>query len=483
MSTHNKSSPGLVRGLGVSAASAIVMGTMIGTGIFLKPSEMAQEAGSISVVFLAWIVAGVLSMFGALCYAELGATFPEAGGEYAYLRRGFGKPYGFLFGWMHSVVARPASAAAIAAGLLRFCSFLFPTLSAPLLVIHVSGLFGSATYNFAFTKSQPLAVVALVAITAVNYLGVRVGGRLQVVLTILKVGAVLAIIAGGFFLVHHRNVQLSPLWPASPGWGTFTGFLAAMGAAVWAYDGWNDLNLVGSEVENPERNFPRVLVGTTSFVIVVFLLFSAVCFYTLPFSAIASSQHVASDVFGSFAGHNAALWITIIMAISALGTLNSSILSGARVDYAMARDGIFFSSIAKVHPAFRTPVNALILQCCIASLLALTGTFEDLTSLVMFGSWTFYGVAVLAMMRMRRTEPNIKRPYLTWGYPVVPVIFMAGAWSVALGLWMARPIRSTIGVIVVFAGLFFYRAWSSKLERKEQLNGEEELEEETLPET
>ena len=437
---------------------------MIGTGIFLKPSEMAAEAGSVSMVFAAWIVAGILSMFGALCYAELGSSIPEAGGEYAYLRRGFGRVWGFLFGWMHSVVARPASNAAIAAGFLRFCSFLFPLLAKPLYIIHFSRLFGlTIGYDFVFTWAQPLAVAALVLITGINCLGVRLGGQVQVALTVLKVGAVLAIIFGGFFLVHETPHRLSPLWPVSPGWGTLTGFLAAMGAAVWAYDGWNDLNLVGSEVENPERNFPRVLVGSTIFVIVTFLLFTAVCFYALPFNAIASSQHVASDVFASFAGHHAALWITMIMAISALGTLNSSVLSGARVDYAMARDGLFFRSIAKVHPKFHTPENALIFQCCLACLLVLSGTFEDLTSLVMFGSWTFYGLAVLAMMRMRHTEPNMPRPYRTWGYPLVPIIFIVGAGSVAVGLWIARPVRSSIGMVLVIAGLLFYRMWEKRL--------------------
>jgi len=437
---------------------------MIGTGIFLKPSEMAAEAGSVSMVFAAWIIAGILSMFGALCYAELGSSIPEAGGEYAYLRRGFGRVWGFLFGWMHSVVARPASNAAIAAGFLRFCSFLFPILAKPLCTVHFPGLFGlTSGYDFVFTWAQPLAVAALILITFINCLGVRLGGQVQVALTVLKVGAVLAIIAGGFFLVRDAPHRLSPLWPVSPGWGTLTGFLAAMGAAVWAYDGWNDLNLVGSEVENPERNFPRVLVGATTFVIVTFLLFTAVCFYALPFNAIASSQHVASDVFASFAGHHAALWITLIMAISALGTLNSSVLSGARVDYAMARDGLFFRSIAKVHPKFHTPENALIFQCCLACLLVLSGTFEDLTSLVMFGSWTFYGLAVLAMMHMRRTEPNMPRPYRTWGYPVVPIIFIFGAGSVAIGLWIARPVRSSIGMVLVIAGLLFYRMWEKRL--------------------
>jgi APA family basic amino acid/polyamine antiporter len=204
-----------------------------------------------------------------------------------------------------------------------------------------------------------------------------------------------------------------------------------------------------------------VIVGGTLFVIVLFLLFNFVCFRALPFDLIAASQHVASDVFASFAGKAAALAITAVMAISALGTLNASILSGARVDYAMARDGLFFKFAAEVHPRYRSPGLALIFQCCMGSVMAMTGTFEDLTSLVMFGSWIFYGLAVVSMMRMRRTEPNLPRSFRTWGYPVVPVLFVAGAWAVAASLWLARPVRCSIGLAVILSGLIFYRSWRS----------------------
>lgn len=440
---------------------------MIGTGIFLKPSEMAMEAGSIAVVFAAWIIGGLLSMFGALSYAELGASIPEAGGEYAYLRRGFGPVWGFLFGWMHSIVGRPASAASIAAGLLRFVSFFFPIVAAPLFTVHIGLPFFSWHHSvFVFTWAQPLAVVALVGITFVNYLGVRLGGRLQIVLTILKIASVLAIIVLGFALVHGRAGNFHPLWPSSFGWGTTTGFLAALAAALWAYDGWEDLNLVGSEVRNPEKNIPRALIGGVAFVAVIFLLFSAVCSYALPFGEVAASQHVASDVFESFAGRSAALWITLAMAISALGTLNSSILSGARVDYAMARDGIFFRLAAKIHPKFRTPGNALVLQCALASLMALSGTFEDLTSLFIFATWIFYGLAVVSLFRLRRTEPNMPRPYRTWGYPVVPGLFVAGAIALTISLWIARPVRSSIGLLLILLGLAFYQYWNKRIQAR-----------------
>jgi APA family basic amino acid/polyamine antiporter len=456
----------LLRALDPATSAAIVLGTMIGTGIFLKPSEVAREAGSMIVVAAAWIGGGLLSMFGALCYAELGASLPEAGGEYAYLRRAFGAPWGFLFGWMHSIVARPASAAAITAGLLRFCGAFYPALHTPLFAIHfhlprsVAG-----PTEIAFSAAQFVAVFVLVLVTTINYLGVRLGGRVQVGLTILKIAIILVIVLGGAWLIesHQRWQSLQPLWPSSAGRSTVAGFLTALAATAWAYDGWNDLNLVGSEVRHPERTFPIVIVRSMIFVMILFLFFNLVCFLALPFSAVASSQHVASDVFESFAGRSAALWITLAMILSALGTLNSSILSGARVDYAMARDGIFFKPIALVHPRFRTPSNALLFQCVLASLMALTGTFEDLTALVMFGSWTFYALAVLAMMRMRKTEPELPRPYRTWGYPLVPVLFVVGAFALAASLWASRPIRSSIGVLLILSGLIFYRRWSARL--------------------
>ena len=449
----------LVRGLGAWAAIAIVVGTMIGTGIFLKPAEMAAQGGSVAVVFAAWAVGGVLSLFGALSFAELGASIPEAGAEYAYLRRGFGPVWGFLFGWMHSIVGRPASAASIAAGLLRFWGFLVPAVAAPIFTWHISLPFQHQPYEFMFTWAQPLAVVAIVAITGINYLGVRLGGQVQVVLTIIKVASVLAVVALGFALSHGSGTHFQPLLPGKLGFGMFSSFLAALAAALWAYDGWEDLNLVGSEVQNPQRNIPRALVGGVVFVGGVYLLFSAVCFYVLSFGAVAHSQHVASDVVEKFAGHGAAQWITLAMVVSALGSLNSSLLSGARVPYAMARDRIFFRVADGIHPRFRTPGRALLFQGVLTSLMALTGTFEELTSLFIFAAWIFYALAVLAMFRMRRSEPDLPRPYRTRGYPWVPAAFVLGALALTVNIWIERPVRSSIGLAVILFGLVFYRRW------------------------
>src|SRR5580700_8568719 len=415
----------LVRGLGAWASAAIVIGTMIGTGIFLKPAEMAREGRTVSVVFAAWIIGAVLSIFGALSFAELGAAIPEAGGEYAYLRRAFGPVYGFLFGWMHSIVGRPSSLASISAGMMRFLSFLLPVVAAPLFTIHIAipGLTGwIKPYDFVFTWAQPLAVGWLLIMTGINYLGVRLGGAVQVFLTTIKIMSVAIVIGVAFFSPAPSPHAPDPFWPPAGmgGAAIFSAFLATLAAALWAYDGWEDLNLVGSEVAEPQRNFPRALVGGVTFVAIIYLLFSAACLKVLPFESVASSQHIASDVVEHVIGRGAAAWITVAMAISALGSMNSSVLSGARVPYAMARDGIFFKIAGGIHPKFRTPGRALIFQGVLASLMALTGTFEELTNLFIFAAWIFYGSAVITLFRLRKTEPDLPRPYRCWGYPWVP---------------------------------------------------------------
>jgi len=450
----------LVRGLGKWSSAAIVVGTMVGTGIFLKPAEMAADAGSLSVVLAAWIVGGLLSLFGALAFAELGAALPEAGGEYAYLRRAFGPVWGFLFGWMHSIVGRPASMSSIASGLLRFCVFLAPALGVPIFTARIPVPFSSVPYEFAFTWAQPGAVAAIGVMAFINFLGVRAGGRVQVVLTAIKIGAVAAIIFVGLALVHPGGAGFHPLAPVAFSGGILTGFFGALAAALWAYDGWEDLNLVGSEVENPQRNIPRALIWGVLLCAGLFILFSLAAHSALSFAAVATSRSVGSDVVARVAGPSAALWVTLAMMISAIGTLNSSVLAGARVPYAMARDGLFFRATAEVHPRFRTPGGALLFEFVLASLLALTGTFEELTSLFLFATWIFYALAVAAMIRLRRTEPELARPYRCWGYPWVPAAFLAGAAALTVTLWLARPIRSSIGLVLILSGLIFYRWWT-----------------------
>lgn len=463
MSTTKNKLPDLVRGLGPWASVAIVVGTMIGTGIFIVPADMARSAGTVGLVTLAWVLGGTLSLFGALSAAELAAAMPEAGGAYAYLNRTYGSTLGFLFGWMNSVLGGPVAIATIAAGLLRFAGFLFPVVATPLFVWHFATPFSKAPYAFTFTWAQPLAVVAIALVTFINYLGVRLGGQVQVALTAIKIAAVLAVIAIALLFGHGSAANFHSVAAPSVAAAGLSGFLTAMVAALWAYDGWTNLTFVGSEVKNPERNIPLALVGGVVLVCGVYVAMSIACFDVLPFSKVAASRLVAADVVARATGHNSASWLAIVMMICALGTLNSSILTNARVDYAMARDGIFFRIVRGVHPKFRTPGRALIFQAILASLLALTGTFEDLYSLFIFAAWIFYGLSTAAVIWLRVKEPNLKRPYRTWGYPIVPALFVIGALALTVNLWLQRPVRSSMGLALILAGLFFYAHWRKRL--------------------
>ena len=454
----------LVRGLGPWASAAIVVGTMIGTGIFLKPAEMAREGRSVSVVFAAWIVGGILSLFGALSFAELGASIPEAGGEYAYLRRGFGPAWGFLFGWMHSIVGRPASAASIAAGLMRFLGFFVPAVAAPIFTWHIAvpGLTGwLKPYDFVFTWAQPLGVFWLVLMTGINYLGVRLGGGVQVFLTAIKILSVLLVIGVAFALPVGAHAS-NPVWPSAAQTGLLSAFLAALAAALWAYDGWEDLNLVGSEVKDPERNIPRALVWGVSLVALIYLLFSAACLKVLSFESVANSTHVASDVVERAVGHGAAAWITLAMAISALGSMNSSVLSGARVPYAMARDHRFFSAAARVHPQYCTPSVSILALSVWSAVVVLSGRYEQLFTYVIFASWILYGMTAAAVIVLRRKRPDLPRPYRTLAYPVLPVLFVVAAILLVLSTLLDSPRESLLGLGLIILGLPFYFHWKRR---------------------
>ena len=452
----------LVRGLGFWSATAIVVGMMIGTGIFLVPSEMARAAGTVELVFAAWVLGGALSLFGAFAYAELASAMPEAGGDYAYLKRGFGPAWAFLFGWARALVATPASLASIAAGLLRFWGFLMPAVAAPLFAWQIPLPFQTELYDFRFTLAQPLAVLVILLVTGVNYLGVRMGGRVQVVLTVIKVVAVLALVVLGFALAPDGLNRAEAAQAGTRLTGTVSGFLTALVAALWAYDGWVNVTYVGSEVANPKRNLSRAIVGGVLFVGGVYVLANVVYFSVLSLAGVAQSEHVASDVVERFAGLGAAQWITLAMVVSALGTLNSSVLTNARIPYAMARNGLFFGFAARVHPTFRTPDRALWFQALLGSLFALTGTFEELFSLVIFAAWIFHGLTVAALFRLRQREPDLERPYRAWGYPWAPALFLIGAFALTVNLWIERPVRSSIGLLLILSGLAFYRRWRKR---------------------
>ncbi len=442
----------LIRGLGLLSATAIVIGDTIGTGIFLVSSDMARAVGSTTLVFAAWLLGGLIILFGAFCYAELGAAFPSAGGPYVYLNRGLGPLWGFLFGWMTSFLERPVGMATLAAGFLRFAGFLFPVVATPLFTSHIG------RFVFHFTLAQPLAALVVVAVTAVNYLSVRFGGSVQVLLTSLKIGAILVIVIAGVFFGKHYAVVAVPA--ATPlGWGTIGALLTALVPAMWAYNGFNDLGDLGEEIQQPQKNIPRAIFLGLFTVAGLYLLANVVYFRVLPFAVIAQSQHVASDVVQAIAGSRGAAYLTIAMAISALGALHVVVLTGARVPYAMARDGVFFPFAARIHPTFRTPSGSLLFLGSIAALLALSGTYEELYSLFVFAVWIFFALTAVALLRLRRVEPELSRPYRAWGYPWTPLIFLLAAIALTANLWLIRPVRSSLGLVVILAGIPFFYSW------------------------
>jgi APA family basic amino acid/polyamine antiporter len=454
--------PDLIRGLGLWAAVAIVIGDTIGTGIFLVTSDMARVVGSALLVFAAWLIGGLIVLFGAFCYAELGAAFPKAGGPYVYLNRGVGPLWGFLFGWMSSFLERPVAMATLAAGFLRFLGFIFPVVATPLFTSHIG------RYEFTFTVAQPLAALVVIAVTAINYLSVRMGGSIQVLLTSLKIGAILVIVvAGALFGKPHAFSAAPASIPAASSphglsllsWGTIGAVLTALVPAMWAYNGFNDLGDLGEEIQHPEKNIPRAIILGLLTVGGLYLLANVIYFRILPFATLAHSQHVASDVVQSFAGSRGATWLTIAMAISALGALHVVVLTGARIPYAMARDCVFFQFAARLHPTFRTPSGSLVFLSSIAALLALSGTYEELYSLFVFAVWIFFALTAIALLRLRKIEPNLSRPYRAWGYPLTPVIFLLAAIALTANLWMVRPVRSSLGLLVILAGVPFFYRW------------------------
>jgi APA family basic amino acid/polyamine antiporter len=462
MSTlENPKHAGLIRGLGLWAATAVVVGAMIGQGVFLVAGDMAHELGSEARVILAWVIGGIVALFGTLCFAELGAAMPEAGGAYLYLSRGLSPVWGFLYGWTSAMIMRPASAATISAGLLRFATFLLPSLSTPMFIWHIGTAFQSQPYQFTFTFAQPLAAVMIAVVAIINYFGVRTAGRFQILLSSLKVAAVGAIVVLGLALVGKGN-------GSEPALGTpfqyigLGAFLSALVPAMAAYNGFSVLGEVGGEIANPRKNLPRAALFGILLVVSLYLLINWVYFYVLGFSRVAHSQHVASDAMTVLLGKRGAEWMTLAMIVSAFGSLHVNLLGGPRVPYAMARDGVFFRFAKRVQPRWHTPSGAVIFQGWVAILLVLTGTYQELYSLGMFAISTFFALTALALIRLRSTEVELNRPYRVWGYPWTVLAFCVVTFAISVNLWLVRPIRSSIGLAVILLGIPFFYRWRKR---------------------
>ena len=448
----------LVRELNGWHATAIVAGTIIGSGIFLVPHDMMQAVGSASLVYVAWAVGGLLSFFGALTYAELGAVRPFAGGEYVYVRDGWGPLAGFLYAWTWFLIAKPGSIATITRGLVlvlgRFNSFGF--LSQALVQWHIT-----QQRVFALTYGDLVAILATILITGLNYVGVRKAGNFQLILTALKVALIIGIAFVGFTASSGSWSNFGTQFLGSK--GGMAGFMAALVAALWAYDGWNDLNMVSGEIRNPGRNIPIALIAGVALVAVLYMGMNAAIQYTMPAAAIAQTNVPASTATQIAIGGLGTALVLVGMAVSLLVTLNGTILSGGRIPFAVARDGYFFSRLAEVHPRFHTPALALIVQAIVAIVLLLIGgAFRELFSLTIFAEWLFYMVAASTIFIFRWREPDVPRPYRTWGYPVVPALFILAA-AVLLYFTFAENLKNSIvGTAVILAGIpvFFYFARS-----------------------
>jgi APA family basic amino acid/polyamine antiporter len=436
--------PQLARDLGVSHATAIVVGTIIGSGIFLVPTQMMQAVGSAKLVFLAWLVGGLLSFFGALTYAELGAMKPQAGGEYVYVRDAYGPLGGFLYAWTTLLISKPASIATITAGFVLILGT-FP----------VFGFFSHAIVRtpLTVTYGQLAAITAAVFISFLNYIGVRKAGEFQLIFTLLKMAIIVGIVATCF---GYRG---------GAGWSNFAtdfvgakggiaGFMAALVAALWAYDGWNDLNQVAGEIREPGRNIPIALIAGVAIVGALYVLVNAGVQYVLPADAMAASSRPASDAVALVLGGLGASIVSAGMALSMLVTLNGTTMSGARVPFAAARDGYFFPQVAKVHPRFLTPSIAILLQLGLAVALLLVGqNFRQLFTLAIFAEWLFYMITASSIFVFRRREPDNERPYRVWGYPVVPALFVLASAVLLYYTFTDNMRNSAVGLLIILAGI------------------------------
>jgi basic amino acid/polyamine antiporter, APA family len=446
--------PSLQRVLGLWSAVAIVIGTVIGSGVFLVPSTMIAEVGSVKILFAVWIVAGLLSLFGALTYAELAAALPEAGGEYVYLSAAYGPFWGFLYGWTQFWVAKSGSIATLAAGFYTYLTAFVPALGAPVVItpFHI----GPGGTRLEVHYGQLVAIGVILILAAVNYAGVRAGGNVQVFVTAVKLILIAGIVAVGIFSgagdVSHFRQHVTSV-------GGIAGFFAAMVGALWAYDGWNNVSMVSSEIRNPGRNLPRALIFGTAAVIVTYLLVNAAYFYVLNPAQVAHSQRVASDMMSHLYGRAAAGAVTIAVLISIFAALNGSILSGSRVPYAMARDGLFFRTTAQVHPRFKTPGHSIVLLCLWSCVVVLSGWYDDLYNFVIFGSWILYLMTAISVFVLRRKQPALPRPYHVIGYPLVPVLFSAVAILLLVSTFHTRPRESLMGLGLMALGIPFYFYW------------------------
>ncbi len=432
----------LPRVLGLTDVFSLLVGTVIGSGIFIVPAAIAGAVQSPVLMLTVWIVGGVLTFFGALAFAELAAMYPEAGGMYVYLREAYGGRTAFLPGWALFFVIESGSVATLA---VAFSSKYLP------FFVTVSPL------------TAKIVSVALIAVlVAINCRGVRWGALVQRILTVFKIGSLVVLSLLVFTLVDGDTANfVTPPVPA-PSASLLASFGVALVASLWAYKGWEVVTFTAGEVRDPRRNLPWGLFFGTLLVLGLYVLANLAYLYVAPASAIAGSTRIAADAMNAAIGPIGASIISIVILFSIAGATNGIILTCPRVFYAMARDGVFFPRMASVHPRYATPAFAIVATGVWSALLTLTGTFEQLLAYVIFGQWLFFGLTVAAVFVLRRRYPDLPRPYRTWGYPITPLLFIGAALFISINSLITRPWNSLTGLGLILLGVPAYGYWSRR---------------------
>jgi APA family basic amino acid/polyamine antiporter len=452
--------------LGLPVAVSMVVGTVIGSGIFLVTSQMMRAVGSTPMVLAVWVFGGILSLFGALSYAELSAAMPRSGADYVYLNAAYGPFWGFVYGWTFTWVGKPGSSAALASGAYRYLAEFFPGLNQ--VVFSVALPIGPGGGPLEIHQGQLLGAGFIILFSGINMLGTRLGGGLQVVGTGLKVALIAGIILGGLASVHGRVANFGSSLPAFGGSdhiGGITGFFVALVASLWAYDGWSTASMIGSDIRNPEKNLPRALIWGTLAVIAIYLLANISYLYVLSAPEVAASPRVAADMMRRVAGGFGAALVSVAAIVSMLAALNGVIISGSRIPFAMAQDGYFFAWAGRIS-RFQTPAASLALQGAFGVLLLASGRFEDIIKMVIFTEWIVYGMTTASVLVLRKTQPQMPRPYRVWGYPLVPLVFVLVAGALLFVTLRESPRESGMGLGLIALGLPFYYYWKGREYRR-----------------
>ncbi len=432
----------LPRVLGIPTVIGIVMGTMIGSGIFIVPAAIAAGLGSPVLMLAVWVTGGLLTFFGALALSELGAAFPQAGGMYVYLKETYGPLVGFLFGWALFLVIDSGTIATLAVG--------FSTKYLPYFV------------RMTPLGSKAVAIALIALLCAVNYFGVRRGALLQNTLTSIKFVALAGLcVTVLVFAKGHTANFLSPA-PGRFSWDQIGKFGVALVAALWAYKGWECSSFSSGELRNPTRDLPLGIFIGTSLVITLYLLANLAYLYAFPASAIAASGRIAADAMNVAIGPVGASIIAVIILFSIAGAANGHCLTSPRVYFAMARDGLFFRRLAEVHPKYRTPHVSIVALGVWSAFLSLTGTFEQLYTYVIFGLWIFMGMTIAAVIILRRKRPDLARPYRTWGYPATPVLFILAALFISANTLINQTKESLAGLGIILLGIPAFLFWKKR---------------------